>query len=101
MKEFVTIAFIGDVMLGRGVNEEIKEQPPEFFWGDVLPILQQADAVVANLECAITKHQQQYRRVPKVYHFRADPAAVDLLRVANIRCVNLANNHILDFEEHD
>ncbi len=99
MKQLITIAFIGDVMLGRGVNEEIKVRSPESFWSDVLPILQQADAVIANLECAITEHQQEYQRVPKVFHFRADPAAIDLLRVANIRCVNLANNHTLDFEE--
>jgi poly-gamma-glutamate synthesis protein (capsule biosynthesis protein) len=99
MKQLVTIAFIGDVMLGRGVNEQIKVRSPESFWGDVLPILQQADAVIANLECAITEHQQEYRRVPKVFYFAADPVAVDVLRVANIRCVNLANNHILDFEE--
>ncbi|ARV59542.1 poly-gamma-glutamate biosynthesis protein [Nostocales cyanobacterium HT-58-2] len=107
MNELVTIAFIGDVMLGRGVSEQIKVQAsagsalltPESFWGNVLPILQGADAVIANLECAITEHDQEYRRVPKVFHFRADPAAVDVLCAANIRCVNLANNHILDFEE--
>ncbi|MEA5505407.1 hypothetical protein VB735_20305 [Halotia wernerae UHCC 0503] len=36
-------ALIGDVMLDRGVNEEIKRRPPESFGGDVLPILQGAD----------------------------------------------------------
>ena len=49
-----TIAFIGDVMLGRGVDELIGRNDPDSFWGDVLPVLQAADAVVANLECAIT-----------------------------------------------
>ncbi|HEY9596908.1 MAG TPA: CapA family protein [Cyanophyceae cyanobacterium] len=99
MKESVTLAFLGDVMLGRGVNEEIPYHPPESFWGNVLPLLRQADAVIANLECAITQHTQECRRTKKVFHFRADPAAVDLLETANIQCVSLANNHTLDFDE--
>ncbi|MBD2525831.1 CapA family protein [Nostoc sp. FACHB-133] len=99
MAKSVTLAFIGDVMLGRGVNEEIPRRSAESFWGDVLPILRGADAVIANLECAITQNTQECRRTPKVFHFRADPAAVEVLRAANIQCVNLANNHILDFDD--
>lgn len=105
MTDVATLAFVGDVMLGRGVNQEILKQAseaklaPESFWGDVLPILKGANAVFANLECAITKHTQQCRRTAKVFHFRADPIAVDVLRAANIQCVSLANNHSLDFDD--
>ncbi len=95
----VTLAFIGDVMLGRGVNAEIARRAPESFWGDTLPVLRSADAVIANLECAITRHLQPWSKTPKVFHFRADPPAVEVLRAGNIRCVTLANNHTLDFEE--
>lgn len=95
----VELAFIGDVMLGRGVNEEIGHRPPEYFWGTTLPVLRSADAVVANLECAITKYLTPWQKSPKVFHFRADLPAVDVLRAANVRCVSLANNHILDFQE--
>lgn len=98
MAEKTTLAFIGDVMLGRGVNDEIMRHEPGYFWGDVLPILQSADAVVANLECAITGHVTEWQETPKVFYFRADPKAVDVLRIANIQYVSLANNHILDFE---
>ncbi|MBD2665620.1 CapA family protein [Richelia sinica] len=48
MAKSVTLAFIGDFMLGRGVNEEIPRRSAESFWGDVLPILRGADAVIAN-----------------------------------------------------
>ena len=95
----VTLALVGDVMLGRLVNERIAVRPPEAFWGDVLPVLKAADAVFANLECAITEHRQPWSRAFKVFHFRADPAATEVLRAANIRFVSLANNHSLDFEE--
>jgi poly-gamma-glutamate synthesis protein (capsule biosynthesis protein) len=94
----VTLALIGDVMLGRGVNEEIAYRPPESLWGTALPVLQAPDGVIANLECAITQHTQKCR-IPKVFHFRANPEAVNVLRSANIRCVSLANNHTLDFQE--
>ncbi|MGL4622809.1 CapA family protein [Chroococcidiopsis sp.] len=98
MQETITLAFLGDVMLGRGVNEEILYRSPESFWGSVLPILQGADAAIANLECAIT-HQssEECCRTAKVFHFRADPAAVKVLRAGNIQFVSLANNHTLDF----
>ena len=99
MKEPVTLAFIGDVMLGRKVNEEIAQRSPESFWGNVLPILRSADVAIANLECAITPHTQECSRTPKVFHFRADPAAVDVLHTANIQVVSLANNHTLDFDD--
>lgn len=86
-------------MLGRGVNREIPFHPSEFFWGDVLPSLREAGATIANLECALTGHLVPWQRTPKVFHFRADPAAVKVLQSGNVRCVSLANNHSLDFEE--
>ncbi len=95
----VIIALLGDIMLGRGVNQEISHRSPEYFWGTTLPVLQSTNAVFANLECTITSHTQPWSRTLKVFHFRADPPATDVLKVANIQCVSLANNHSLDFEE--
>ena len=93
-----TLALVGDIMLGRGVNGEVPCKPPEEFWGSALPVLQTADAVVGNLESAITRHTTLWTRTRKVFHFRADPPAIELLKLANVRCVSLANNHVLDFE---
>lgn len=93
------IAFVGDVMLGRLVSQELqKGRTPESCWGDVGPLLRDADGVIANLECAITKHTQPWTRTRKVFHFRADPQAIDVLKAGNVRAVSLANNHTLDFE---
>jgi poly-gamma-glutamate capsule biosynthesis protein CapA/YwtB (metallophosphatase superfamily) len=93
------LALLGDVMLGRGVAEEIAHRAPASFWGDTLPLLRQADLVVAGLECAITTHLVPWTRTPKVFHFRAPPQAVHVLRAAGVRLAALANNHTLDFEE--
>jgi poly-gamma-glutamate capsule biosynthesis protein CapA/YwtB (metallophosphatase superfamily) len=95
----ITVALVGDVMLGRGVNEALRTINPEQPWGDVLPLLNSADLRIVNLECAITDHEQPWARTPKVFHFRADPCAVQVLRVARIDGCSLANNHTLDFEE--
>jgi poly-gamma-glutamate synthesis protein (capsule biosynthesis protein) len=94
-----TIAFIGDVMLGRDVSAALRHRPPEWFWGDVLPVLRAADATIANLESPITEVRASQTRTPKWQHFRADPAAIAILRAAKVRAVCIANNHILDMGE--
>ena len=98
-RESTTLALIGDVMLGRGVSALLRSRKPASFWGDVLPVLLSADAVIANLESPITQAASEWRRSWKAFRFRAAPSAVEVLRAANIRCVNLANNHALDYEE--
>nr|MDQ3736354.1 CapA family protein [Actinomycetota bacterium] len=53
-----TVALVGDVMLGRGVNAALRTLRPEQPWGDVLPLLVSADLRIINLECALTDHEQ-------------------------------------------
>src|SRR5215212_11870763 len=96
----ITVALVGDVMLGRGVNEVLRSLRPEEPWGDVLPPMDAADLRIINLECAVTDHKQPWARTPKVFHFRADPPAIEVLRAARVDGCSLANNHTLDFEEH-
>src|SRR3712207_830684 len=95
----ITLALTGDVMLGRGVNETLPDVRPEEPWGDVLQLLDSADLRIINLECAITEHKRPWSRTPKVFHFRADPLAIEVLRAAGVDACSLANNHTLDFEE--
>lgn len=93
------IAFVGDVMLGRLVSDQLRQgRRPESCWGDVAPLLRESDGVIANLECAITTHNEPWLRSPKMFHFGADPMAIAVLKAGNVRAVSLANNHILDFE---
>lgn len=93
------IAIAGDVMLGRLVNDYMRQVTPDYFWGDALPLIVSADFSLINLECALTRSETPWTRTPKVFHFRADPApAIAVLKAARIGMVNLANNHVLDFE---
>ena len=96
----ISLVLIGDVMLGRKVDEALKDHMrPEEPWGDVMPLLKTADLRIINLECAITDNEQPWTRTPKVFHFRAKPSAIETLRTARIDVCSLANNHTLDFEE--
>lgn len=47
------LVFLGDVMLGRLVNQQLRSVPPAFPWGDTLPVLAQGDIRFANLECVL------------------------------------------------
>lgn len=95
----VRLAFVGDIMLGRHIDERLATTKPDAFWNDVLPVLQATDAVIGNLECPITSYRRQWRRTLKAFRFRARPSARQVLTAANVRLVNLANNHILDYRE--
>lgn len=93
------ILLVGDVMLGRLVNEVLKKEPPEYPWGDTLDIFKKADISICNLECVISDKGQPWTITPKVFHFRSDSKNVSALKKAQINMVSLANNHILDYEE--
>ncbi|MCL4361234.1 CapA family protein [Candidatus Dependentiae bacterium] len=90
-----TIALAGDVMLGRLVNEQIKQASYSYPWANsLLQELKQKDFILINLETTLTNASNP---VPKVFNFKADPEVVKTLKAANITAVNLANNHSLDF----
>ncbi len=95
----ITIAFVGDVMLGRLVNDAIRRHGPAHVWGDTLHVLLSADFRAINLECVIAESGKPWTRTPKAFHFRAEPVAIEALRYAKIDYVSIANNHSLDFGE--
>jgi len=82
-------------MLGRAVARKLGREPPESLVDPALAELTRAaDLVVLNLECCISERGEP---VPKVFNFRAPPAAVETLLHLGVDCVTLANNHALDF----
>ncbi len=97
----ITIAFTGDVMLGRLVNDYVilGNKQSTYVWGDMLDLLKKADLTIINLENAIAKKGKEWSKTPKVFFYRADPKAIDVLKAADIDYVTLANNHVLDYEE--
>ena len=89
------LALAGDTMLGRGVAKELGRRPPESLVDPaVAELTRAADLFVLNLECCISERGE---RVPKIFNFRAPPAAVETLLHLGVGCVTLANNHALDY----
>lgn len=106
-RTLASIVMLGDVMLGRLVDEALSVMPERAaVWGDTLPLLAgggmtpagdaAAQLVAANLECAVTDHPDP---APKTFNFKLSPANVDALTAADVAFVSLANNHSLDYFE--
>lgn len=90
----VIIGFMGDVMIGRLVNETIKTRGYKYPWGNVLRTIQKNDINIINLETTLTRSE---KIIPKVFNFKSDSQNIKVLKKAHITLVNLANNHSLDF----
>lgn len=92
------LLLVGDVMLGRLVNETLKTVPPTYPWGNTLPIFKDADARICNLECALSDRGAPWGMTQKTFHFRTDAKNREALMAAGFDAVSLANNHSLDYE---
>jgi len=90
----VTLIFVGDVLLGRGVAQVLDGN-----WGaafaEVAGSLRSADVAFANLESPLTTAAQ----ISTGYDLRAQPGAVEALAEAEFDVVSIANNHAWDAGE--
>lgn len=89
-----TLSAVGDLMLGRRVNQRIAAADPSYELALAAPVLQRADVGFGNLEVSLTDQGQPVR---KDYTFRAAPALASGLLSAGIQVVSLANNHVGDY----
>ena len=94
LKRNVVLGFMGDVMIGRTVNEKIDQTSYSYPWGNVQSLLYKNDFNIINLETTLTTSTA---KIPKVFNFKATPDKVQTLTEGNITLATVANNHILDF----
>ena len=90
----VTIAAVGDVMLGRNLVGWMEQYGAFYPFERVAHLLRDADLTVANLEVALTERGVA---ADKAYIFRTPPRFVGGLVEAGIDLVSLGNNHVADF----
>jgi len=93
------LVLVGDVMLGRLVNQVLEREPPAHPWGDTMTCFERAHLRLCNLECVIADRGSPWTRTAKTFHFRSAARNVAVLEAARIDLVSLANNHTLDFGE--
>jgi poly-gamma-glutamate capsule biosynthesis protein CapA/YwtB (metallophosphatase superfamily) len=94
-QEEITIAAVGDLMLGGRAEPYLNEFGPDYPFTEVMPTLRRADISVGNLESPISIRGKAVEN--KKFTLRAGPIAARALKQAGIRVVTLANNHSMDF----
>lgn len=92
----ITISIVGDIMLSRGVETCLKEYGYDYPYEDVSGIFQSDDLTIGNLECPITDSQNPADKT-KRFLFRAEEENAAALKRAGFDCLNLANNHSMDY----
>ena len=90
----VTIAAVGDIMLARDLTTLMDAHGALYPFERVLPLLQNADLTIANMEGAFT---ERGAASAKLYTFRTPPRFAAGLPQAGIDAVSLGNNHSADF----
>ncbi|MEP7361486.1 MAG: CapA family protein [Chloroflexota bacterium] len=91
----VRLMAVGDVVLGQSIGRRIIKNGAGTPWTKVATYLDQADVLIANLECPISSHGTSW--TGKKYTLRAPPGAAKALVAGGVDIVNLANNHTLDY----
>ena len=81
--------FVGDIFMN-----EIDDVP--FISEKLKNYLNDASVTISNLEAPITNHKVRAEKTGP--NLKNSIKVIDLLKSINSNCVNLANNHILDYE---
>jgi len=91
----VRIAFVGDVLLGGGLDSLLNKRGADYPWQHVAAHLQSADLAIGNLETAVTTGGSP--EPEKQFTFRSHPSRLAGAARAGIDIWSLANNHSRDF----
>ncbi|MBQ9263356.1 MAG: CapA family protein [Clostridia bacterium] len=100
----IVITFVGDCTIGG--EDRLREQETSFdsylnrndytyFFEKVQPIIGSDDLTVANLEGVFSNSAGN--KMKKTYNFRGPTRYVNVLTESSVECVNVANNHSLDY----
>ena len=114
-KDQITLAAVGDIMLGGEILQYIQQYGAEFPFEHVAPIFKNSDISFGNLECPLTNEDNRavwdYSKIidkpilinGKVYgsaiYCKSIPEAARSLNSAGFNVLSLANNHIMDYGE--
>jgi poly-gamma-glutamate capsule biosynthesis protein CapA/YwtB (metallophosphatase superfamily) len=121
--EKIKLLFVGDVMLGRLVDQifpthvedkeeyqyaqillkkynkinQLKELKYKYVWGNLIDIFKNVDLRLINLETSVTTYPKKWPN--KAFNYRMHPDNLQILKEVNIDYCSLANNHTLDYCE--
>lgn len=93
----ITLFFVGDIMLNRGVQKMVEKYGNGDFKFPFLRIaddLKKADILLGNLEGPIS---DKGKKAGSIYSFRNNPQAIEGLKFAGFDFLSVASNHIFDY----
>jgi poly-gamma-glutamate capsule biosynthesis protein CapA/YwtB (metallophosphatase superfamily) len=92
----LTLALLGDVMLGRGVAQAHTSGGWDEIFAPIAPELQNADLALANLESPLSIDPVTIQDTTAGYNLCAPAAATAALTAAGLDILSIANNHSAD-----
>lgn len=93
----ITLLFVGDIMLDRGVEWTIQKYGQgdwKFPFLRIAGYFDEADILSGNLEGPISNKGE---KVGSIYSFRNDPKAIEGLIFAGFDILSVTNNHVFDY----
>jgi poly-gamma-glutamate synthesis protein (capsule biosynthesis protein) len=104
VNNYITIAAVGDVLLGGKVGTQAEYVVNETPLDSVKDILEKADIAICNLECPLSNKGTptpsktlEELMTKREFLFRGIPEGAEYLKSVGFDVVSLANNHIMDY----
>jgi gamma-polyglutamate biosynthesis protein CapA len=96
-EKILSLLFVGDIMLDRGVRIAIAREGSRYPFEGVKDIFQNHNLVLGNLEGGFTTNSPVALPGTGILRFTFDPSLAQMLREYNFSGFSLANNHTFDF----
>lgn len=91
----IRIFISGDFAPRYRVNESIEKGEYAQLYGDILPVIQDADYAITNLEAPLIENGTPIAKTGP--NIKAPIKSIEALKFAGFDMVTLANNHIMDY----
>jgi poly-gamma-glutamate synthesis protein (capsule biosynthesis protein) len=95
-----TMTMVGDVMMGRYVEEVTEKHGYEYLFRYMKPYFSNSDYVSGNYEhTALKEDVSNYKEADTPIRLNSNTSGVEAVKDAGFSVVSLANNHMMDYEE--
>lgn len=95
--EAINIFISGDFSPRMRVNEVIERGEYQLLYNDILPIIQDSDFAITNLESPLLDEGKPIEKTGP--NLKAPIKSIEALKFAGFDMVTLANNHMMDYGE--
>ncbi len=96
----LTMTMVGDVMMGRYVEEVTERHGADYLFRYVKPYFDASDYISGNFEHPILKEDaSRYTEAEKSIHLHTGVDSIHTVKNAGFTVMNLANNHLMDYGE--